>query len=107
MKQKRLTWFERITAFFARRDPHHRVCQLCRKPIKKGEHWHQVRVGWFAPYYTVQHKNCASPRQDAVQQIDRPIYPELPFDLLVTDIEAPAGDIYLTYGSIQGEKNHD
>ena len=63
-------------------DEHHRVCRLCHKPIRRHEHWRQVKVGWFAPVYTVEHRDCAHPTaiSHAIPVQTVPSEPELPFD---------------------------
>ena len=87
MRQKQRTWFERITAFLGHRDRHHRVCRLCHKPIKKKEHWRQVQVGWFAPVYTVEHRDCKNPLHNPAPPPD--LGPELPFDLTAMPASQP------------------
>jgi hypothetical protein len=80
MRHKKLSWFERFTMLFDRQDPHHRICRHCHMPIRKKEHWHQVKVGWFAPFYAVEHNDCKHPTAETPCLSTRRAGPELPFD---------------------------
>lgn len=83
MKAKKLTFLERLFARLRPKEEHHRVCCRCHKPIRRHELWEQVRVGWFAPVYTVKHRDCKRPLRDPREtpfQIAQRLTQELPFD---------------------------
>ena len=80
MKQKQLSWFERLLNFVHPANPHHRICYLCHKPIKRREHWRQVQFGWFAPVYTVEHRDCKNPLQELAKRMAQDLGSGLPFD---------------------------
>lgn len=115
MKRKSDIPFSWLLDFFRRGDEHHRVCRICHKPIRRHEHWRQVRTGWFAPVYTVEHRDCKhptiDPRETPYQRAKR-LEPELPFDGTVwgesgheiNDFPVPAGDIYPSYGDSVDKK---
>ena len=104
MRQQEKSWRKWLTGFFGRRDNHHRVCRLCHKPIKKHERWRQVKVGWFAPVYTVEHRNCAQPAEPAqwIPAVPKPNEPELPFEW--ADETVLHGDVFPVYGAAGKEK---
>lgn len=101
MKPRRQSWLHRLCAFIHRPDAHHRICWRCHKPIKRHEHWHQIKVGWFAPAYTVVHANCKNTTEEAPQEIAQRLEPELPFDQHSLGDMPPYGDVYPTYGGIE------
>lgn len=80
MKRKKLPWLTRLAAFFHRQEEHHRICWRCHKAIRRREHWHQVKVGWFAPFYTVEHKDCDDPFKLNPVQVIEILGPNLPFE---------------------------
>jgi hypothetical protein len=79
MKEKKQTWFERLTGIFDLETVHHRTCRLCHKRILKGHKYHHVKVG---PFWVdkVEHKNCANPTLETSYQLSQRFMPELPFD---------------------------
>jgi hypothetical protein len=100
MKARARSWLERIVAVFLREDRHHRICRLCHRPVKKHERWRQVKVGWFAPVYTVEHRDCTNPLAPARCVPAHPVEPELPFEME----NVLYGDVYPTYADTSKEK---
>jgi hypothetical protein len=104
MKEKKQTWFERLTALFDLETVHHRTCRLCHRRILKGHKYHHVKVG---PFWVdkVEHKNCANPTLETPYQIAQRLTPELPFD--PPDLESGPlvdGNIFPTYSDSHREK---
>lgn len=58
------TWLSRLIRRFLPAKSNHRICRKCKKQIKKHHRWHQVKVGWFAPWYTCEHWDCNNPLRD-------------------------------------------
>ena len=80
MRHRKQSLLERLAAFFHHQDEHHRVCWRCHRPIKRNEHWHQIKVGWFAPFYTVEHRYCENTLQANPVQVVELLEPKLPFE---------------------------
>lgn len=109
MKQTKLSWWERLLNRLHPPNPHHRICRMCRKPIRRHEHWRQVRVGWFAPVYTVEHCDCKDPlRNDPLKELAKKMTqdlgPGLPFEEPTGAEMPPYGDVYPSYGDVPREK---
>lgn len=71
--------FVAFLALFRPRNEPHRVCWRCKKLIKRREKYHHIRVGWFSPVFTVEHRDCKNPTMLTTQEIVQQLGPELPF----------------------------
>ncbi len=102
MKRKKLTWLESFTRIFnPPRDPH-RICRLCHQRILRTHKWHSVKVGWFAPWYCCEHRDCKNPTMEAPQKPVESLVLNLPFESISTkDFE---GDIWPSYEELLREK---
>ncbi len=67
---------ERARRLFA--SEHKRVCRKCHKLIKRHHRWHQVKIGWFSPWFCCEHWDCANPLRDP-HAVAPYVGPELPF----------------------------
>ena len=78
MKRKQSVW-DRLTGLFNREHNHHRICRLCKKSIKRHHKWHQVRVGWMAPWFCCEHRDCANPTLETPFQLAERMGEDLSF----------------------------
>ena len=70
---------EKIFHLFMREEVH-RICRKCKAQIRRRHRWHQVRVGWFSPWYTCEHWDCTDPMRDPKIPGERKSEPQLPFE---------------------------
>jgi len=100
MKRKKLTWLERFTRIFNQpRDPH-RICRLCHKRILRSHKWHSVKVGWFAPWYCCEHRDCSNPMKAASEKSNLTL--ELPFETKIRTFTTggTSGELKIVNGSL-------
>lgn len=97
MRRKRLAWWVRLAGMVTGEDLHRRVCRRCGKPILRAHKWHHVKVGWFAPWYCCEHKDCKHPAMETASQTEVRLMkirlePELPFEGECNSSVPAAGD---------------
>lgn len=79
MRERKLSWFERLIEHFSLETVHHRTCRLCHKRILRSHKYRHVKVG---PFWAdqVEHKNCANPTLETPYQLAQRLMDVLPFD---------------------------
>ena len=79
MRERRLSWFERLIAHFSLETVRHRTCRICHKRILRAHKYRHVKVGPFL-VDQIEHKNCANPTLETPYQLAQRLMDVLPFD---------------------------
>jgi hypothetical protein len=104
MRERRLSWFERLIAHFSLETVRHRTCRICHKRILRAHKYRHVKVGPFL-VDQIEHKNCANPTLETPYQLSQRLMDVLPFDTVGSEDEPFVdGAIFPTYGDAHQEK---
>jgi hypothetical protein len=100
MKQKKMTWLKRFAGIFNPTRDQHRICRLCHKRILRAHKWHSVKVGWFAPWYCCEHRDCSNPMKAASKKPNQTL--ELPFETEIRTFtkDGTSGELKIVNGAL-------